>query len=82
MLKGIVIIFPSLLYLHLSDFVYHFIFDLGIREEWLPKHPVGRVSTLIDVLNQEDFTNNNDTEFWQSIGVIEDNKLIKVTTDK
>ena len=57
-------------------------FDLGIGEEWLPKHPVARVSTSIVVLNQDNLTNNNDAEFWQSIGAIEDNKLIKVITDK
>ena len=38
-----------------SHFVYHLEFDLGIGEEWLPKHPVARVSTSMDVLNHDDF---------------------------
>ena len=65
-----------------SDFVYHPEFDLGMGEEWLPKHPITRMSTSIDVLNQDYSTNNDDAEFWQSIGVIEDDKLIEVITDK
>ena len=47
-------------------------------------HPIARVSTLIDVLNQDDLTNDDDddAEFRQRIGAIEDNKLIEVITDK
>ena len=80
--KELVIISPSLLHWNLSDFVYHPEFDLGIGEKWLPKHPIARVSTSIDVLNQDGSTNDDDTEFWQSIGAIEDNKLIEVITDE
>ena len=64
------------------DFVCHPEFNLRIGEEWLPKHPVARVSTSIDVLNQDDLTNDDDAEFRQRIGVTEDNKLIKVIADK
>ena len=38
--------------------------------------------TSINVLNQDDLTNDYDAEFWQSIGAIEDNKLIEVIADK
>ena len=38
--------------------MYHPAFDLGIGEEWLPKHP----------LAGDD--NADDAEFWQSIGAI------------
>ena len=38
-----------------SDFVYRPEFDLGIGEVWLPKLPVARVSTSMDVLNHDDF---------------------------
>ena len=51
MRKEMVIVSPSLLRWNLSDLVYHPKFDLGIGEEWLPKHPVARVSTSINVLN-------------------------------
>ena len=67
---------------NLSDLVYHPEFDLGFREEWLSKHPVARVSTSINVLNQDDLTNDDDAEFRQRIGVIEDNKLIEVIADE
>ena len=40
------------------------------------------MSTSINALNQDNSTNNNDAEFWQSIGAIEDDKLIEVITDK
>ena len=51
--KERVIIRSSLLSWNPSDFVHHPELDLGIGEEWLPKHPVAtRVSTSIDVLNQ------------------------------
>ena len=43
---------------------------------------MARTSTSIDVLNQDDLTNDDDAEIWQSIGAIEDNKLIEVITDK
>ena len=49
--KEQVIISLSLLSWNLSDVVYHPDFDLGAREEWLPKHPVARVIISIDVLN-------------------------------
>ena len=65
-----------------SDFVYHPEFDLGIREKWLPKHPVARMNTSIDVLSQDNSTNDGDAVFWQSIGANEDDKLIEVNTDK
>ena len=82
MCKKMVIVSPSLLCWNPSDLVYHK-FDLGIGDEWLPKCPVARVSTSVDVLNQDNLTNDNDAEFWQIIGAIEDNKLIEViVTDK
>ena len=68
--KQPVIVSPSLLRWIPSDFVYHSEFDLGIGEEWLPKHPIARMSTSIDALNQDDSTNDDDAEFWQSIGAI------------
>ena len=40
------------------------------------------MSTSINVPNQDDLTNNDDSEFWQNIGAIEDNKLIEVIADK
>ena len=80
--RELVIVSPSLLRWNPSDFLYHPEFDLGIGEEWLPKHPIARMSTSIDALNQDDSTNDDDAEFWQSIGAIEDDKLIKVITDK
>ena len=73
---------PSLLCWNPSDLVYHPKFDLGIGEERLPKYLVARVSTSINVLNQDDLTNNDDAKFWQIIGATEDNKLIKVIADK
>ena len=42
MRKEMVIISLSLLHWNLSDLVYHPKFNLGIGEEWLPKHPVAR----------------------------------------
>ena len=60
---------------HLQHLVYHPECNLGIREEWLPKHPVF-------VLNQDDLTNDNDAELRHRIGAIEDNKLIEVISDK
>ena len=44
-----------MLHWNLSDLVYHPKFDLGIGEEWLPKHPVF-------VLNRDDLTNDDDAE--------------------
>ena len=38
--KEWVIMSPCLLHWNLSNFVYHHEFDLGIGDEWLPKHPV------------------------------------------
>ena len=77
-----VIISLSLLSWNPSDFVYHPELDLGIREEWLPKHPVAtRVSTSIDVLNQDDSSNDDDAQFWQSIQAIEDGQLVEVIID-
>ena len=58
--KEQVIISPSLLSWNPSDFVYHPEFDLGIGEEW---HSVARVSTSIDVLNQDDPSNDDDAQF-------------------
>ena len=86
--KELVIISQSLLRWNLNDFVYHPEFDLGIREEWLLNHPVARVGTSINVLNQDnsanndDSTNGDDAEFWQSVKAIEDCKLIEVIGDK
>ena len=60
---------------NLSDLVYHTESNLGIGEEWLPKHPVF-------VLNQDDLTNDDDAELRHRIGAIEDNKLIEVIADK
>ena len=80
--KELVIVSPSSLRWNLSDFVYHPEFNLGIVEEWLPKHPVARVSTSIDVLNQDNLTNDDDAEFWQSIGIIKDRQLIEIIADK
>ena len=57
---------------NLSELVYHPEFNLGIGEEWLPKHP-------IFVLNQDNLTNDNDAELRHRIGAIEDNKLIKLS---
>ena len=78
--KERVIVSPSLLSWNPSDFVYHPDFNLGIREEWLSKHPV--VSTSINVLNQDKSSNNDDAQFWQSIGATEDSKLIEVITEQ
>ena len=80
--KERVIVSPSLLSWNPSDYVYHPEFDLGIGEEWLPKHPVARVSTSIDVLNQDESSNDDDAQFWQSIGAIEDSKLIEVIAEQ
>ena len=83
--KEMVIVSPSLLRWNQSDLhlVYHPKFDLGIGKEWLSEHPVARISTSIDVLNQDNLTNDDDAEFWQSIGGIEDNnELIEAITDK
>ena len=33
-------------------------------------------------INQDDLTNDDDAEFWESVEAIEDNKLIKVIVDK
>ena len=51
----------SALLIHINVYYlwYHPAFDLGIGEEWLPKHP----------LAGDD--NADDAEFWQSIGAIE-----------
>ena len=57
--KDRVIVSPSLLCWDPRKYVYHPAFDLGIGEEWLPKHP----------LAGDD--NADDAEFWQSIGAIE-----------
>ena len=46
---------------NLSDLVYQPKFNLGIGEEWLPKYPVF-------VLNQDNFTNDNDAELRHRIG--------------
>ena len=62
--------------------IYHPEFNLEIVEEWLPRHSVARVSISIDVLNQDDLTTDDDAEFWQSIGAIEDSKLIEIVADK
>ena len=80
--KERVIVSSSLLSWNPSDFVYHPEFDLGIGDEWLPKHPVARVSTSIGVLNQDDSSKDDDAQFWQSIGAIENSKLIEVTAVK
>ena len=80
--EELVIVSPSLLCWNLNDFIYHPEFDLGIREEWLPKHPIARMSNSINALNQDDSTNDDDTEFWQNIGAIEYDELIEVITDK
>ena len=73
--KEQVIVSPSLLSWNPSEnpsyFVYHPEFYLGIGEEWLPKHPVARVSISIDVLNQDDSSNDDDAQLWQSFGAIE-----------
>ena len=78
--KEWVIVSPILLSWNLSDYVYHPEFNLGIREEWLPNHPVARVSTSIDVLNQDESSNNDDAQFWQCIRAIEDSKLIEAAS--
>ena len=65
-----------------SDFVYHPEFDLGIGKKWLPKDPVVRVSTPIHLLNQSDSTNEDDTEFWESLGFIGDSELIEAVAVK
>ena len=82
--KKLVIISPSLLQWNPSNYVYHPEFDIGIGKEWLPiaKHPIARESTSINVLNQDNLTNDDDDEFWESIGATEDNQLIGGITDK
>lgn len=80
--EELVIVSPSLLCWNLNDFIYHPEFDLGIREEWLPKHPIAIMSNSINAPNQEDSTNDDDAEFWQNIGAIEYDELIEVITDK
>ena len=55
-----VIISPSLLCWDPSKYVYHPAFDLGIGEEWLPKHPLAGDDDI------------NDAEFWQSIAMNEE----------
>ena len=77
-----VIVSPNLLSWNPSDFVCHSEFDLGVGEEWLPKHLVARVSTSVDVLSQDDSTNDDDAQFWQSIGAIEGRELFEVIADK
>ena len=51
-----VIISSSLLCWDPSKYVFHLTFDLGIGEEWLPKHLLA---------------GDNDAEFWQSIAMNE-----------
>ena len=81
--KEIVIVSPSLIQRNPgSDFVYYPEFDLGIREEWLPKHPVTRVNTASDIVIQGDSTKDDDAEFWHSLGAIEESILIEGIADK
>ena len=48
----------------------------------MPRHPVARVSTSVDVLNQYNLSNDDDAEFLQSIKAIKDSKLIEIIADK
>ena len=81
--KEIVIVSPSLIRRNPgNDFVYYPEFNLGIREEWLPKHPVTRVNTASDIVIQGDSTNDDDAEFWQNLGAIEESILIEGIADK
>ena len=50
--------------------MYHPAFDLGIGDEWLPKHSLAGDYNAVD------------TEFWQSFGAIKDSEQIDVSTSK
>ena len=40
------------------------------------------MSSYIDILNQDESSKDDDTQFWQSIGAIEDSKLIRVIAEQ
>lgn len=67
--KDQVIVSPSLLCWDPRKYAYHPAFVLGVGEEWLPKHPLAS-------------DDDDDAEFWQSIGAIEDSEWIDVSTSK
>ena len=52
-----VIVSPSLLCWDPSKYVYYPAFDLGIGEEWLPKHPLA---------------SDDDDEFWENVAMNEE----------
>ena len=82
-----VIVSPSLL--KWDPLVYDPNFDLGIGKEWLPKYPVTVVSytssatvSHVDQSEDQTLTDDDEVEFWQSFGAIDETMWNELTTDK
>ena len=72
--KKRVVVSPSLIKFNPSTYVYNPRFDLGIGEEWLPKHPVIKPAEVSQAANASigmQYHNDDDT-FWCSFGAMKD----------
>ena len=72
--KKRVVVSPSLIKFNPSTYVYNPRFDLGIGEEWLPKHPVIKPVQGCQAANASigmQYDNDDDT-FWCSFGTMKD----------